>query len=126
MKVRQYRFEKIEVEAKEVELPKETTYYFETGVRRSIRIIPRFTTWNKTQFGKEEELYELEVVCVYNSFKCMVEQFNIQVSQIEDIYNNGSSNHHDFVVGLINGWFHRRTEEQFKNDLKTVIDKIKP
>ena len=78
MKIRQYEYEKKEVASKEIELPKETSYYFETGVRRSIKIIPRFTIWNKERFNKEEELYELEVVCLYNSSECISEKYKIE------------------------------------------------
>ena len=123
MKIRQYEYEKKEVASKEIELPKETSYYFETGVRRSIKIIPRFTPWNKN-YDKEEELYELEVVCLYNSFECRAEKFKIRVSEIETIYYSEKHEHKQFIVALINDWFDKRTKEQFDADFKYTFNEM--
>lgn len=124
MKIKQYEYEKKEVASKEIELPKEISYYYETGVRRSIKIIPRFTTWNKEQFNKEEELYELEVICLYNSFECRAEKFKIRISEIENIYYSEKHEHKAFVTALIEGWFDKRTKEQFDADFKHTFDEM--
>ena len=124
MKIKQYEYEKKEVAAKEIELPKETSYYFETGVRRSIKIIPKFTTWNKKQFNKEEELYELEVVCLYNSFECIAEKFTIRISEVENIFYSEKHKHNQFIVALVENWFYSRTKEQFEADFKCTFDKM--
>lgn len=126
MKIKQYEYVKKEIASKEIELPKTVSYYFETGIRRSIKIIPHFTTWNKERFNKDEELYELEIICLYNSFKCKLEKFTIRINQIEEIYYSKHPNEYqDFVTPLINGWFDKRTEEQFNNDLKNILNQIK-
>lgn len=124
MKITQYEYEKKEVASKEIELPKETSYYFETGIRRSIKIIPRFTTWNKERFNKEEELYELEVICLYNSSECMAEKFKIRVSEIENIYYSEKHKHKQFIVALIEDWFDKRTKEQFEADFKYTFNEM--
>lgn len=124
MKIKQYKYEKKEVGSKEIELPKETSYYFETGVRRSIKIVPRFTTWNKENFNKDEELYELEVTCLYNSFECRAEKFNIIISRIEEIYYSEKHKYKEFIHALIEGWFDNRTKEQFEADFKCTFDKM--
>lgn len=125
LNIKQYKFEKVETSSKEVELPTETCYFFETGIRRSIKITPRFTTWNKERFDKEEELYSLDVICVYNSFECVVEMFNIPVSRIEEIYySKNNDKYKDFVVGLIDKHFRVRTKEQFDGDFNYAISKM--
>ena len=119
--IKQYKFEKKEIASKEIELPSETSYFFETGIRRSIKIIPHFTTWNKEQFNKEEELYELEIVCLYNSSECRAEKFKILAKQIEEIYYSEKHEHKEFINALIEGWFDKRTKEQFDEDFNNII-----
>lgn len=118
LKIKKYEYVKKEVESKEIELPKETSYYFETGIRRSIKIVPRFTTWNKERFNKEEELYEFKIICLYNSSKCIAEKFTIRANDIEEIYYSEKHKHKDFINALIEGWFDKRTKEQFEDDFK--------
>jgi hypothetical protein len=124
LKIKKYEYEKIEVESKEIQLPTETSYFFETSIRRSIKIIPRFTTWNEERYNKEEELYELIVVCLYQSFECKVEKFKIRVSEIEDIYYSEKHEHKRFVTALIENWFYKRTKEQFDADFEQVFSEI--
>ena len=124
LKIKQYKYGKIEVASKEIELPTETSYFFETGIRRSIKIIPQFTTWNKEQYNKEEELYELIVVCLYQSFECKAEKLTIRISEIEEIYYSQTHAHKEFVTGLIEGWFNKRTKEQFDVDFDNTFSEM--
>ncbi len=124
LKIKQYRYEPIEIESKEIELPTETSYYFETGIRRSIKIIPVFTTWNKERYNKEEEIYYLDIICLYNSFKCKAEKFRINVKDIENIIYSEKHEHKDFINSLINEWFDVRTKEQFEDDLNYTIQQL--
>jgi hypothetical protein len=123
--IKQYEYEKKEIESKEIELPTETTYYFETGVRRSIRIVPIFTTWNKERFDKEEELYELKITCVYLSSECIVEKFTLYPKDIEKIFYADKHKRLDFVRALVHDWFDNRTKEQFEADLNGAITQFK-
>lgn len=125
LSIKQYEYEKKEIGSKEIELPTETAYYFETGVRRSIRIVPRFTTWNKKEYNKEEEIYELKITCVYLSSECIVEKFSLYPNSIEEIRYNEKHKHNDFVTSLVEGWFNNRTKEQFEIDLNEAIRQIK-
>lgn len=125
LQIKKYEFKKIEVKSREIELPTETSYYFETGVRRSIKIKPVFTTWNKENFNKDEELHLLEITCIYSSFMCEVEKFHININEIEEIYYSDKHKHNDFIRGLVQNWFDKRTEEQFNSDLNFIINKIK-
>jgi hypothetical protein len=115
-KIKQYEYEKKEVASKEIQLPTETSYYFETGIRRSIKITPTFTTWNKEHYNKEEELYELIIVCLYQSSECKAEKFSLRVSELEGIYYSEKHEHKRFVTALIEDWFDKRTKEQFDAD----------
>lgn len=109
-------FEQKEVGSKIVKLPTEISYYFETGIRRSIRIVPIFIN---------NELYELELTCVYLSFECKVEKLTIRINEIEDIYYNPKANLYEYVKPLVDGYFNKRTQEQFENDLENAILQFK-
>lgn len=124
LQIKQYKYEKKEIASKEIELPTDISYYFETGIRRSIKIIPRFTTWNKEQYNKEEELYELIVICLYQNFECKSEKFTIKISEIEEIYYSQKHNHKEFVTALIEGWFDKRTKEQFDTDFNNLFSEL--
>ena len=124
MKIKQYEYEKKEIASKEIEIPSETSYYSETGIRRSIKIIPIYTSWNKERFNKEEELYELEIVCLYNSSECKAEKFKIRISEIEKIYYSDKHKYKQFIVTLVEGWFNKRTKEQFEADFKYTFSEM--
>ena len=123
--IKQYEYEKKEINSKEIELPTETAYYFETGVRRSIRIVPKFTTWNKEHYDKEEELYELKITCVYLSSECIIEKFTLYPKDIEKIFYADKHKLLDFVRALVNDWFDNRTKEKFEIDLNEAIRQLK-
>jgi len=57
IKLKQYKHQKIEIDSKDFELPEKNSYFFETGIRRSIRISPEYTTWNLQQYNKPEEIF---------------------------------------------------------------------
>ena len=121
IKIKQYKHQKVEVDSKVFELPEKETYYFETHVRRSIRIKPIFTTWNKERYNKEEELYQFIVTCVYLSFECKIERFNINVSDFDDL---SKIEKNELLNAWVLGWFDERTKEQFDSDLEHAIHKI--
>lgn len=109
-------------EGKEFELPDETTYWFETGIRRAIRIIPVWTTWNVKQYSKPEEIREYNITCVYGSWECKIETYNVSVGRIAEIYNNEKSDH--VIKSLLLKWLDSRTKEQFEADLNSALKKI--
>lgn len=109
----------------EAELPEITSYYFETGVRRSIRLVPKWTTWNKEQYGKDEELYGYYVTCVYLSFENKIESFSINISDFENALNKSKpSKEEDLIISLVKNWLNIRTKQQFEADFNTAIKKF--
>lgn len=122
--IKQYEYEKVEIEAKEIDLPTEISYYFETGIRRSIKITPVFTSWNKERFNKEEEVYVLDIICLYNSSECKAEKFSINVKDIEKIFYSEKHKHKSFIDGLVNEWFDVRTKEQFNEDFNYTMKQM--
>jgi hypothetical protein len=121
IKIKKYKIEKVEIDSQEFELPTEPMYAFETNVRRSIRIIPKFTTWQKQNQGIDEELYCFEITLVYLSFECKIEKFTYNLNVFND-HKNIEEN--SFLNAWVNNWFDSRTKEMFDADLKTAIDKI--
>lgn len=124
MIIKKYKYEKVAETSKEWPLPTEPKYYFETGIRRSICITPVWTTWNKEQTGEDEYIFELDIVCVYQSFEARIEKIHIGVSQIEDEYYKKAS--HDNVIQFLidYGYECERTKEQFYNDFANCLLKI--
>ena len=122
IQLKQYKHVKVETDSKDFELPEQPSYFFETHIRRSIRIIPKHTRWNKERYNKEEELYKFEITCVYLSFECKVERFTINVSEFQRDIAVLEKN--EFLNAWIHDWFDTRTKEQFDADLKQAIDKI--
>ena len=127
--IKQYKYEKIELADKEVELPDTTAYYFQTGIRRAIRIVPRWTTWCKKQYGKDEYIYDFEITCVYNSMECKIEKFTITPKGIEEMYFTESGKNDlkstiNFVKSWIDGDFNIRTKEQFEADLHFITNNL--
>lgn len=125
MKIKTYKYEKVEVAETEIFIPQEPYYCFETGVRRSIRIIPVFTSWQIEQGKESEVLYKLDVTCVYRSYQVKVEKFSLPIHAIEGLVNQKESSLLKSVVELLlNKWGDSRTKEQFDADLQAVIDEI--
>ena len=142
MKIKQYKYEKVEVTEKDWEIPTEPKYFFETFIRRAIAVIPVFTTWNKEVYNKEEEIYELSIICVYQSSEAKIEKFDVAVSRIEDLYYRESKGEGEgsiikFLIDDCKPWedkdkngvittgvYCSRTKEQFEADFKNCLNSI--
>lgn len=130
MKISKYKYEKVKVSDVEFDVPQEPVYLFETGVRRSICITPEWTTWQQERFDKPEEVWSLNIVCVYLSFCCRIEKHSVQVSQIESIINSNpdratTKDVWPIVMLLLDKTALARTKEQFDIDLDIAIRQIK-
>lgn len=127
MKIRKFKHEKVEIESVEWDVPTEPIYLFETGIRRSISIIPKWTTWNKEAYNKEEEIFELGIVCVYQSFEAKIEAFNIPISRIEELYylKPVYGGEDSIAKLLVDNDGNTRTKEQFDADFENCLNKIK-
>lgn len=121
LKIPEYKYEQVLVTDNEYEFPDTESYWFETGIRRSIRIVPKWTTWQKEQ-GKEEEIWKYDITCVYLSFECIIEKFDISIKDITD--NRVEKEYERLVNSIKNGWLSPRTKEQFEADLNNAIDEI--
>ena len=62
---------------------------------------------------------------MYLSFECKVEKLTIRINEIEDIYYNPKANLYEYVKPLVDGYFNKRTQEQFENDLENAILQFK-
>ncbi len=126
MKITTYKYEKVPVKDTEIFIPNKPFYCFQTGVRRSVRMIPEFVTWDTDPINKKGGVYALNVTCVYLSFECIIEKFTIIVNRIEDHVNGeGKSMEAQISNMLLHENYYVRTEESFNNDLKVALSKIK-
>ena len=110
----------------EIDIPEEPLYLFITGIRRAYSIVPKWTTWNKEHYNKEEEIYEFQIVEVDPS-NYHVKRYNIGVSDISNILNSRESYLQDkirLVEAIIEPVYYKRTKEQFMQDYNNVIEHI--
>lgn len=126
IQLKQYKYEKIEIESRDFELPTAPVYFFETGIRRSIRIVPLWTTYNKKHYNKEEEIYGFMVTCIYLSFECKIKHFQIPLRSIGELHPTSDKHRNDFITSWISNHFNERSKEMFENDLIHTLNQIAP
>ena len=125
IKLKTYKYERVEDDSIDFEIPTETSYFFETGIRRSIKIVPIYTTWQKEKENKEEEVWKFEIICIYLSFECIAEKFSISVSDLEDTHlENKKGKKYEFIRNWLNGFFDERTKEQYDADFNNFLAQI--
>lgn len=123
--IKTYEFKKVEKSDTKFTLPDEITYWFETGIRRAIKVIPVWTTWNMEFYKKPEEIYQYKFICVHNSFETKIYVEGIVLSDIESEYNRNERNYkNELIKSFLNGNFQKRTKEQFDADLNEALRKI--
>lgn len=123
IKLKQFELKKVEVNPIDFDLPTEPTYFYESHIRRFIRIIPIYTTWNKKD-GKEEEVWKFEITNVYLN-KCSIEKFNVSLSELENDYHKTQPSNALFIKKWLEGNnFEKTTKERFDNQLSEAIRKI--
>lgn len=110
-----------------INLPDKPSFYFETGIRRSIAVIPLWTSWQVEQLQKPEEIYSYKLIFVYNSFEAKIDSTTISVSQLEDYFKSTNTSSLGplirFITDCENDGFNKRTEDQFIADYAKVIVK---
>ena len=110
-----------------INLPDKPAFYFETGIRRSIAVIPQWTTWQLEQLQKPEEIYAYKVIFVYNSFESKIDSTDIVMSQLESYFRSTADSKIGplirFITDCENDGFDKRTEEQFIADYAKVVIK---
>ena len=120
-KIEVYKIQKVLDKDFEVDLPDKPCYFFETGIRRAIRIIPIWSTWKK-QKGEEEIIWQYHITCVYRSFENKIESFTVSAtSGLSDIYQSDKSHP---LKSFMDGWLDNRTEQQFMTDLQSAINNL--
>ena len=125
MKVTEYKYERVVSGERDVFIPEEPFYCFQTGIRRSIRMIPKKVTWDDSPHHKKGDIFQLDVTCVYQSFECVVEKFSIPISTIGDhLTKDKKGKVAEFCKMIIDEHYSKRTKEQFDQDLKMALDNI--
>jgi hypothetical protein len=126
MLIKLYEFQKVQTGTKEIFIPEEPFYCFQTGVRRAVRVVPIKSTidmpWSEPLL-KKGAITHLEFTAVYRSFKCRVEKFTISMTQISDSIGgiNLSNPLQGYVDMLVEEDWFERDEERFNLDLESVI-----
>jgi hypothetical protein len=128
LKIKKYVHQRVEVESMVFNFPTETQYFFETGIRRSIRIAPKFIkVWkdcNKDFVIGKKILIRYDITCIYLMHECKIECFDIPVGGIEDLYY-GEYKYNEFVKTWVNGHFDERTKEQFDKNFNIAVKMLK-
>ena len=103
-----------------IEIPESPVFYFQTGIRRAVRIVPQYTTWNMEQHGKPEEIWSLKVTCVYRSFQNKVETFDVHLAALPELID--SKDQYNVARLLLDAdSADVRTKERFEEDLDAVL-----
>jgi len=124
MKFTTYKYQKKALEDTEIFVPEVPFYCFQTGIRRSIRMIPKFIEYESPN-NRIGDLYALEITCVYQNLMCKVEKLTLTVSNIQRYINIDSKDNITSIVKLLVGKDYLiRTEEWFNEDLRNVLKKI--
>lgn len=124
MKITTYKYEKVPVKDTEIFIPEKPFYCFQTGVRRAIRIVPRMVDFESPTL-KKGDVYELKVTCVYRSFECKIEKFNIIVHRIEDMVNRNEQTLEASIVRMLLGEdYYERTKGDFDEELREAISYV--
>ena len=124
IKVLQWMYEKKQVEH-EFDIPTETTYWFKTGQRFSLKLVPILTKWHMENENKPEEIWKFHCVLVYGSMQNKIEAIDIQLSGIPDILRTGSGIYYDVVNIILNKNGEPRTKKEFNADFNNVLKNIK-
>lgn len=107
------------------DLPEETTYWFEYGIRRSIRIIPiigKVLSFNGNEEKVIDGITHYKVTTVRTNSECKIEDFMVNVNEIADEIKMGKSD--SVFHSMYQDWIHPRTEEEFQTDLKKAFNRI--
>jgi len=125
--LKRYKYIREEIQSKPVEISNETQYFFQTGIRRAIRIEPIWSQWKQAEDGEDEEIYEYRVTLVYGSFECKIEVITIKgyLNSLGDQYYSEVDNSvNSFVKAWLDDEFDVRTKEQFEADLNQAFNVI--
>lgn len=111
-------------------VPTETLYFFRTGSRFALKLVPIWTRWQVERENKPEEVWKFHCVLVYMSFQNKIEAIEIQVSQIPGILeaNERSSGPRSTayeILDLLQDYPQgNRDAAQFKADYNGVMSRI--
>lgn len=124
--IKKYRLERVLIDDFKINLPEVPEYHFQTGIRRSIAIIPRWTTWKMEYKNEPEEIYEFDIIMVYLGFDSKIETTHIRMSELNDVLSQENKTSWDIREWFISnrGKDTLRTEEQFKVDYQSALEKI--
>jgi len=119
-------YKRIEKKIK-VNIPDKQMYLWHNGVRMAYSIKPEWTSWNRENLNKPEEIYKLVIVAVDPSDNC-IEIVELPISSLSQIVNDSKHKYQrliDNILNYPNDVEYIRTKEQFENDLQMVLQNIK-
>lgn len=122
--IKKYKIERVIDEEFTINIPEKEIYFFITGIRVSVKVIPIWTKWNQEHYNKPEEIWKLKFVLVYGSWESKIESFEIQISNIADIISGDSCTRKRILDALNEDLEGNRTKEQFETDFRNVLNKI--
>lgn len=120
LKIKKYKYEKVIDGEATIDIPDEILYVFQTGIRRSIRLVPLFL---------KDQLVELRATCVHLSFENKIVYFKVPVDErsLENVKWGNDSNidsSTSILQMLQSKDYELRTKKQFESDLKYALGVI--
>jgi len=124
-KVQKEEYKKVISDPIEIDIPEIPRYYWHNGIRRAYCVVPEWTSWNREQYGKEEEIWQIKVVEV-DPTDAVIKAYTIRVSEFTTILSRSNSNSN---YRLVENYLFRpdeetRTREQFMADYTATLEKI--
>ena len=123
------KFERVKEEM-EIKLPTEPLYYLSSR-KKSIRLIPVYTTWNIEKSNKPECIWRYDCTVVDLHFTTSIERFHIGVTErdFQDVVDKQDRSNYSIreeiyhkLINFPNDYL--RTKEQFDADLQAALDNI--
>lgn len=127
-KVRKEEWKKTLSDEFEVDIPEKPVHFWHNGERVAYRVVPVWSTWNVEHYNKPEEIFEVKVVKIpagaFENRK--IEAFSIRVSEFREILSGVRYKEYSRLIEnlLLHPDEDTRTEEQFMEDYKSVVEKI--
>lgn len=127
MKIKKYKLQKVLIEEVDFRIPTETLYLFEYHIRRTIKVIPVYTSYHVVLNDKPEELDQIVFVEVLDGFNHTptIKKHTVSISDLEDIISKADYKDERFqLLDFLNTYteVNIRTKEQFEGDFHNVLD----
>lgn len=130
MKIKKYKLQKVLVEEVDFRMPETILYLFEYHIRRSIKVIPIYTSYHVVLNDRPEELDQIVFIEVLDAFNHIptIKKTTISICELETIYSKNDLNDEKYkLLDFLNTYteVNVRTPNQFESDFVETLRNIR-